>query len=166
MNECCFKNSLNQDSLYHFVLMYSKDGAQSILENVFHNVLCQNVEYWVQHSLDYIVSGHKSVVTLLIQLDIDQRDRMWTSILDLTFRSTRVRHWVMVACISAVEKDSGNCAVLQGRLSLSNWRFLQKFPLFQYLQPTCFHCIRSISLQENGLIFCSRVEGLNLGPPR
>ena len=128
MNECCFKNSLNQDSLYHFVLMYSKDGAQSILENVFHNVLCQNVEYWIQHSLDYIVSGHKSVVTLLIQLDIDQRDRMWTSI-------------------------SGNCAVLQGRLSLSNWRFLQKFPLFQYLQPTCFHCIRSISLQENGLIF-------------
>ena len=71
MNEFCFKNSLNQDSLYHFVLMYSKDGTQSVLENVFHNVLCENVEYWIQHSLDYIVSGHKSVVTLLIQLDID-----------------------------------------------------------------------------------------------
>lgn len=106
MNECCFKNSFNQDSLHHFVLIYSKDGAQSILENVFHNLLCENVEYWIQHSLDYIVSGHKSVVTLLIQLDIDQRDRMWTSILDLTFRSTRVRHWVMVAYISVVEKDS------------------------------------------------------------
>ena len=51
--------------------MYSKDGTQSVLENVFHNVLCENVEYWIQHSLDYIVSGHKSFVTLLIQLDID-----------------------------------------------------------------------------------------------
>lgn len=51
-------------SLSHYGLIHSKDGAQNIVRNVFHNELCENVEYENQGFSDYVVFGQYQIFLL------------------------------------------------------------------------------------------------------
>lgn len=102
---------------------------------------------------------------ILIQLDNDHTEGMYTSVLDLTFGSTGVRHWVMAACVSAVEKDS-KVMVLFSRV-VYDLMISAKFSFVLctiHNQHVSIVSDQAVSLKMD-LYICNRVEDLKRGPP-